>query len=136
MKGKIYTVAEANRTLPLLRGIVADIKRVYGDINTTLEAYEKAKKEDAPAAVLNLKDQEVSVALEAFERLITEVENLGAYVKDYEHGYIDFYGEIGGEIVYLCWAGESEIRYWHRLEESFGKRLAIGAVNPLQKNKP
>ena len=34
--------------------------------------------------------------------MIQEIEALGGTVKDYEQGFIDFYGDVSGEIVYLC----------------------------------
>ena len=130
MKGKIFTPDEANRMLPLVSRIADDIVDTYAEVNRTLQAFEAAKAlaESDPTRETELRrrDEDVARVLDRFQALIEEVEALGATVKDYENGGIDFYGEVDGEIVYLCWRrGEDEIRYWHRLEEGFSKRRPI-----------
>jgi hypothetical protein len=132
MKGKIFTTDEANRMLPLVSRIVEDIVDTYGDVNVALQEYEaeKARAEDDEARLpeLRRRDADVARVLDRFQNLIEEIENLGGTVKDYERGMIDFYGEIDGEIVYLCWTrGEERIAHWHRLDEGFGRRRAIPA---------
>ncbi|MCC7137831.1 MAG: DUF2203 domain-containing protein [Planctomycetes bacterium] len=130
MKGKIFTVDEANRMLPLVARIADDIVRTYGEVNTALQAYEAAKAaaggDDASEAELRRRDAEVGEVLDRFQALIQEIEALGGTVKDYERGFIDFYGDVAGEIVYLCWTrGETSIGHWHRLEEGYAKRRAL-----------
>ena len=134
MRGKIFTVDEANRMLPLVARIADDIVATYGDVNLALQAYEAAKSEadGSPAtdALLRRRDQEVGDVLDRFQGLIQEIEALGGTVKDYERGFIDFYGDVGGEIVYLCWSrGEASITHWHRLEEGYAKRRDLPAVS-------
>jgi hypothetical protein len=132
MKGKIFTVDEANRMLPLVARIADDIVGTYGEVNHALKAFddEKAKAGTTPAAEsevsLRRRDAEVAEVLERFQGLIQEIEALGGTVKDYEQGFIDFYGELDGEIVYFCWTrGERRIDHWHRLEEGYAKRRDI-----------
>lgn len=134
MKGKIFTPDEANRMLPLVSRIVDDIVATYSQVQRALQAYdaEKTRSEaagsDDPegAARLGRLDREVARYLERFQRLIEEIEALGGTVKDYERGCVDFYGEVSGEIVYLCWLrGEDAIGHWHRLEEGFDNRRPI-----------
>jgi hypothetical protein len=134
MRGKIFTVDEANRMLPLVARIADDIVATYGEVNGALQAYETAKGDTsgAPAAEAELRrrDQEVGDVLDRFQGLIQEIEALGGTVKDYERGFIDFYGDVGGEIVYLCWSrGEDAITHWHRLEEGYAKRRDLPAVS-------
>lgn len=130
MRGKIFTVDEANRMLPLVARIADDIVRTYGEVNAALQAYEAAKaaagENEAAEAELRRRDQEVGEVLDRFQALIQEIEALGGTVKDYERGFIDFYGDVAGEIVYLCWTrGETSIGHWHRLEEGYAKRRAL-----------
>jgi hypothetical protein len=127
MRGKIFSVNEANRMVPLVARIADDIVSTYGEVNRALQAYEEAKaltsKDDSRDAELRRRDAEVAEVLERFQGLILEIEALGGTVKDYEQGFIDFYGDVGGEIVYLCWSrGESNVSHWHRLDEGYGKR--------------
>lgn len=134
MKGKIFTVDEANRMLPLVTRIAEDIVATYAEVDHSLKAYENAKAEadhdPAGEPELRRSDAAVSEVLDRFQGLIQEIEALGGTVKDYEQGFIDFYGDVGGEIVYLCWTrGETSISHWHRLEEGFAKRRDLPAVS-------
>lgn len=133
MRGKIFTVAEANRMVPLVSRIADDIVATYGEVNRSLQGYEEAKAaaatDEAGALELRRRDADVAEVLERFQALIQEIEALGGTVKDYEHGFIDFYGDVGGEIVYLCWSrGEAAVSHWHRLDEGYGKRRDLPAV--------
>jgi hypothetical protein len=134
MRGKIFTVDEANRMLPLVGRIADDIVATYAEVNQALAAYEASKlRADADPAEgpeLQRKDREVGDVLDRFQGLIQEIEALGGTVKDYERGFIDFYGDVGGEIVYLCWSrGETAIGHWHRLDEGYAKRRDLPAVS-------
>lgn len=134
MKGKIFSTDEANRMLPLVSRIADDIVRTYGEVTTALERFEaarvRAQGEDPGAeAELRERDAQVAAALDAFQLLIEEIEALGGTVKDYERGLVDFYGEVDGEIVYLCWQrGEDQVAHWHRLDEGFGQRRPLRVV--------
>ena len=133
MKGKIFTVDEANRMLPLVARIADDIVRSYGEVNIALTAYEEEKARCAHNSSrdneLRRRDADVGVVLEHFQGLIHEIEALGGTVKDYEQGFIDFYGDVSGEIVYLCWSrGETAISHWHRLEEGYAKRRELPPI--------
>jgi len=127
MKGKIYTPDEANRMLPLVSRIADDIVATYADVNRALQAYEdeksRAEADESRLPELRRRDEEVANVLDRFQGLIEEIEALGGTVKDYERPCIDFYGEVDGEIVYLCWQrGEESIAHWHKLEEGFDRR--------------
>jgi len=134
MRGKIFTVDEANRMLPLVVRIADDIVATYGEVNGALQAYEAAKADTSGSTAseteLRRRDQEVGDVLDRFQGLIQEIEALGGTVRDYERGYVDFYGDVGGEIVYLCWSrGEDSITHWHRLEEGYAKRRHLPTVS-------
>jgi hypothetical protein len=132
MKGKIFCPDEANRMLPLVSRITDDIVGAYQDVHQALQAFEAAKAEagenptDQNDAVLHRLDADVARHLDRFQGLIEEIEALGGTVRDYEHGCVDFYGDVDGEIVYLCWRrGELTVGHWHRLDEGFAKRQPL-----------
>jgi hypothetical protein len=132
MKGKIFTPDEANRMLPLVSRIADDIVSTYEEVNAAIQAFEaerpKAEADERRLPELRARDQEVTAALDRLQSLIYEIEALGGTVKDHQNGKIDFYGEIDGEIVYLCWQrGEEQIAFYHGLEESSGKRHPLPA---------
>ena len=150
MKGKIYTPDEANRMLPLVSRIADDIVATYTKVHQALRDLEAAKQgkaeqgptppalpagnEESPSRAVSLDretslrrlDAEVARLLDVFQALVEEIEALGGTVKDYERGCIDFYGEVAGEIVYLCWQrGEDAIAHWHALDEGYADRHRI-----------
>ncbi len=136
MKGKIFTVGEANCELPLLSRIVDDIVAMYPVVTAVLAQLEAAKQKlerlESQSAITQQEkmvdelDKLVSEKLDRFKEIIQEAESLGAVVKDYEDGCVDFYGEVGGEIVYYCWKrGEKTVGHFHGLHESFEKRRLI-----------
>jgi hypothetical protein len=133
MKGKIFTVEEANRMLPLVSRIAEDIVAGYGGVTSALQAYEAAKsashREPGDQPDLQQADADVREALENLQGLVEEIEALGGTVKDYEHGLVDFYGDVAGEIVYLCWRrGEEAITHFHNLEEGYTMRRELPAA--------
>jgi hypothetical protein len=130
MRGKIFTPDEANRMLPLVSRIADDIVQTYANVNRALQAFEAAKARAQADPTLEIevrrRDEEVAGLLDRFQALIVEIEALGATVKDYESGGIDFYGDVDGEIVYLCWRrGDDRVSHWHRLEDGYSKRQPL-----------
>ena len=93
MAKKIFTPHEANRRLPLIKKIVADI----------LEKGQKAKKIMAQAQGKEI-PREIDDLQEEIELLMAELESLGCYFKDwnFEIGLVDFPAMIDGEAVLLC----------------------------------
>ncbi len=136
MKGKIFSTDEANRMLPLVSRIADDIVGAYADVNEALQAYQAEETRSKAAShaeagvrepILMERNTAVERALDRFQGLIEEIEALGGSLRDYERGSIDFYGEVAGEIVYLCWQrGEDHVGHWHQLDEGFSKRRPLG----------
>lgn len=130
MKGKIFHTDEVDRMLPLVSRIADDIVTAYADVNEALQAYQvaesAAKADPTREPDLAVRNRAVEGGLDRFQRLIEEIEALGGSLRDYEHASIDFYGEVDGEIVYLCWKrGEPHVGHWHKLDEGFAKRRPL-----------
>lgn len=55
-----------------------------------------------------------------------QIQALGAVVKDAQIGLVDFYGQVEGKLVWLCWRyGEESLRYWHELEAGYSCRRPL-----------
>jgi hypothetical protein len=79
-----------------------------------------------PADVRDLK-RDLVVRIEEYRAGWREVEEMGAVLKDPRLGLLDFYGEVDGKLVWLCWKfGESEVAFYHALEEGYSARKPIG----------
>ena len=139
MKTKLFTVEEANRLLPEIRRFLKDLRAC----RTRVEQMEKEKAVEelswlqpdgtvSPKAEQKLKGLEESQKqlVAVFEKLLREMTQLGAQLKDLEDGLVDFFTGRGEERVYLCWKeGEDRIRFWHDLESGFAGRRPLEGLD-------
>jgi hypothetical protein len=114
---RLFTVEEANRTLPLVRRIVEDVvkqHRLWREKILELDLVASSSRADEPherAAQLEREAQAVAQELDGYQR---ELEDLGILLKDRKLGLVDFPSELGGRRVLLCWRlGEAEVQFWH-----------------------
>ena len=64
--------------------------------------------------------------LEEYHSTWRSIEEMGAVLKDPRAGLLDFYGQVDGKLVWLCWrVGETEITHYHALDEGFSGRREI-----------
>jgi hypothetical protein len=132
---KLYTVEQAEKCLPLVRRIVADIV-------ATFRKYEQIRQERFVLGEnLNAgsEAEEKAFALEnklhSFEaemlRFQSELQDLSVELKDYRIGLVDFYSRYQDNLVYLCWKlGEGDkLEWWHDLHSGFRGRAAITDEN-------
>jgi hypothetical protein len=124
---KCFTLEHANRTLPLVRRIVADIVEQYkGVVAAQRTLHELA---DGATAEQKRRAEELShAAVEKLRGLTEELEEVGCELKDWQTGLIDFPGQRQGRNVYLCWRlGEPAVQYWHEVDAGFNGRQPIDA---------
>ncbi len=120
MSSKIFTPAEATRTLPLVRQIVRDILERGRELRTLQEGGE-----------LNATQRDRAFELvEQLEALFAELEAIGCTFRapNFEYGLVDFPGIIDGALVHLCWRDdEAELLYYHDPQQGFAGRKRIPA---------
>jgi hypothetical protein len=130
-KKKLYSVAEANAMLPLLRVILRDVTALHADLG---ERYERLHRLQQTEGRLDQAHQEeVQHLIDEFERgqdrmreYLQELEKLDVELKDYATGLIDFRHLHEGREVYLCWRlGEPEVGHWHELNSGFAGRKKL-----------
>lgn len=117
MKNTLFTPAEAERALPLVKVIVRDILEVGVRL--------KGLHIDDPYQY-----EEIVELRAQLQRLLEEVEKLGCFFKDwnFEIGNVDFPSEIKGKSVHLCWkSDEDHVLYYHKISDPFEKRRLIPA---------
>jgi hypothetical protein len=133
MTHRYFTLAEANRTLPLVRRIVADITGSYPVWRDLVYRYEFVAVQARPetgetAEQLDLKRQ-IDVVAKEINDFLNELEEIGCVLKGFPDGLVDFYGKLDGRDIFWCWKlGEEEIRHWHELEAGFTGRQEIPVV--------
>lgn len=119
MTTRLFTPAEANRTLPLVKSIVSDILERARELRG-LSALSASPEEDP----------ELEAIRQDILDLMQEIEDLGATYKDwsFDVGLVDFPARIDGRQVLLCWrSDEAEIAWYHALDTGFAGRTRIPA---------
>ena len=126
---KIFTVEEANRTLPLVSRIVEDLvrdHRLWEDKVREFELATVASTPDRPDAIADLLQIEAQRLASSIEGYIAELNDLGVICKGMETGLVDFHGRIDGRDVFYCWKlGESAVQYWHEMDAGFVGRQRL-----------
>lgn len=126
---KLFTIQEANRTLPLVRRIVADLIALHPRWRAAVVAFEAAQvgvtsaEESDESRELRLEAGRLAGEIEACH---DELGQIGCIFKDFEVGLIDFPALHEGRMVYLCWRhGEARIEHWHELDAGFAGRRPL-----------
>ncbi|HWE42891.1 MAG TPA: DUF2203 domain-containing protein [Gemmatimonadaceae bacterium] len=128
----IFTIDQANRTLPLVRRIVADIVETYERWQEEVRAFELASarvQDETPAPAAIVHEREAQRLAKEITGFVAELEQLGVEFKGYDIGLVDFPSRVGDRPVYLCWRlGEPAVQYWHEMNGGFAGRQPIEAL--------
>lgn len=126
---RLFTVEEANKTLPLVRRILDDVvrqHRLWREKILELDLVASSSRVGDPrdrAEVLEREAQELAREIDGYQR---ELEDLGIQLKDRRLGLVDFPSEIGGRRVLLCWRlGEAEVQFWHDEDAGYAGRQPL-----------
>ena len=122
---RLFTLNEANRSLPLVARIVRDIVNTYSRASQL-----QAKLDESPtgkdAATARAQLEETLGRLQDY---VDELVAIGVALKDYDTGLIDFPCRHQGHDVLLCWKlGEERIGYWHELHTGYAGRQPIATL--------
>jgi len=128
MQARTYTLAEARAALPQVKVLMAKIQSARQAIlrlrPTAWPALQKAAANGGSKAA-----GEVALHTIALEDGVKGILAMGIYIKDLDHGIIDFLGMRAGQEVLLCWRyGEEEINFWHDVNAGFAGRQAIDGL--------
>lgn len=138
---KIFTVEQANATLPLVRAITSDVVKLSQEMIDRRQRLDYLKS-GRDMSTGNPYDDELAQIEEQqendkakLEEYVSELRELGVEPKTFPAGLIDFPAMIDGRLVFLCWQyGESEIKHWHELDAGFSGRqpleVAVGDEGP------
>lgn len=123
---KLFTLAEANEALPLVKEHLARIQKLYARIDKYRDAARAAAGASEAGGGMEGGTNYVH-ALYEVGKLTTELFEMGVQLKDYSRGLIDFPSMRDGRIILLCWQlGENdEIEWWHELEAGFAGRQRL-----------
>ena len=134
---RLFTLEEANALVPTLKRLVGRQMLRQTEIEDRLRSLTRAAgkvphdleiADNDSAEVRHLKS-DLMERIAAYEEGWQEVASLGAVVKDTRTGLVDFYGQVDGRTVWLCWRyGEERIDFFHELDTGFAGRKQLGAA--------
>lgn len=130
----VFTIEAVNALVPRLQGLMqtqmerrAEIEKLLERLTQRLGKAPDAIQEDPadPTDVRDLK-RDIVVRVERYHGAWSELEEMGAVLKDPRQGLVDFYGHVDGKLVWLCWKyGETQVTHYHGLDEGFSGRKPI-----------
>lgn len=141
---RTFSLDEANMLLPVLESLL----RTAIEANQRLQETQRELQEIRQHVFLSgggLVSVSAMLALQkrgenASQRrqdALAEIDSMGVQIKDLEAGLLDFPCQVEDHIVLLCWKlGESNIGYWHTLEDGFKGRRPIDATFTGPQSKP
>ncbi len=120
---KLFTPSQATGLLGVVDPLLRDLQGALRDV-------QRLQRERAGLRPESLRAQQLSAELtfivESAQLTKAELDRLGVFVKDLEHGVVDFPGKLGAEVVYLCWAqGEDAVTHYHTLVQEAGERQPL-----------
>lgn len=123
MSSTLFTIEQANKMLPLIKSITANIMESWAAIlvkRNEMEAIEKKMK-----VPQELKD-ELNYIIDKVNGYIKEVEDLGCLVEEFRRGIINFPSLFNGRKVFLNWSHQdASVQYYHELDETFKDRHIV-----------
>jgi hypothetical protein len=130
----VFTLEAVNALLPRLRDLMHAQMDRRGEIEKRLEELSRMLGEvpdtiqidDSDSPPIRELKQELIERVDRYQSAWREVEEMGAVLKDARSGLVDFYGQVDGKLVWLCWKyGEEAVTHYHGLQEGFAGRKPI-----------
>lgn len=122
---RYFTLEQANEALKIIQPAMAQIMEIRQDILSkqpeTWPVLEKAAGNGGSKVT-----SELAIQFERLEKLVHQIQNTGAILKEINSGLVDFLAKREGRDVYLCWQyGEDGVSYWHDIEAGFAGRQPL-----------
>jgi hypothetical protein len=140
---RIFTPADADATLPLVRAIVSDLVGLSRELAERrqrlglLLAGKGKKARDPYHEELVQIQKDVDKDVPQLKEYIDELRALGVEPKSGSEGLVDFPAVLDGRQVCLCWKlGEPRVLFWHDMEAGFTGRQPIGPESNFQSQEP
>jgi hypothetical protein len=123
---KLFTVEEANDMLPEIIPKLAEIRRLYAQLDIMRDEARSAAASAGFGGGMEGGTVYVNI-LYTIGKLTTDLHNTGVELKDHERGLIDFPSMRGERIVLLCWqfGDGAEIKWWHESDAGFAGRQPL-----------
>ena len=132
-EARIFTLEEAERTLPLLRRILTDLRTEYRVWQEALGDYELlsggVRAEDEESEELVAARRAVTQSADRITEYLEEIEAIGCLFKGFDAGLVDFYTLREDRLVFLCWQVEElHITHWHEIDAGYAGRQPVDST--------
>ncbi|MHC4562491.1 MAG: DUF2203 family protein [Planctomycetota bacterium] len=125
-----FTVDRANRSLVLIRRVIADVIIDYQQMLDLQEIVEAAGSCGQGEHVDRYREG-LAATVQRLQRCLEELTELGVEIRDWGLGVVDFPAMADGREVYLCWQfGEPSVMYWHEADAGDAGRQSIDSLPP------
>jgi hypothetical protein len=131
---RVFTIEQANATLPLVRAITSDLAVLAKDVVerrhrlALLTSGRDLKPGDPYSDELAQMEAELERDARRLQEYVDELRELGVEPKGAVEGLVDFPCQMDGRLVFLCWRlGEPEVLFWHDLDTGFAGRQPLTA---------
>ena len=122
---RVFTLEEANSTLPFVRCVVKDIVETHKKISELYGLWRRSVDDGHQSSADEL-ERNIRELLDAKDHFLGELDQVGCEFKDLQQGLVDFPARLDNRVVYLCWRlGEPEVRFWHEITAGFSGRRSI-----------
>ncbi len=135
---KVFSLEEAQRILPQIKQsfrVLFETKEVLASFEEDIELLFQIWGD----GVLDIKNSDHQLYRQTLRKkemgmmrakaVLDYITAAGVIIKDASTGLVDFYAEVGGEQVFLCWRyGEEAITHWHALSEGFDGRKSLSTL--------
>jgi len=123
---RVFTLAEAQRALPLVRRIVTEIVADYRELLELAQYRDERLGRGELRAATGMEQRSQQLTNQVNERTL-ELREVGCELRDWENGVVDFRSLRGEREIYLCWKlGEAAITHWHELFAGDSTRRPLG----------
>ncbi|MFI5209103.1 MAG: DUF2203 domain-containing protein [Gemmatimonadales bacterium] len=127
---RLFTIAEAEGALPLVRRILLDLQAEYPVWRAAVAAYEvvagAARADWGETPQLLATREAVTASAEKINVWLRELDQVGCVFKGFEPPLVDFYALRDDRPVFLCWhLGEERITHWHEIDAGYAGRQPI-----------
>ena len=125
---KLFSAHEANSLIPRLEVLIRDLQDNAGSLR---ERIQELAENDEQIDSMRLQEivelhPELSDAASRMAEVVSEIEELGCFLKDIDLGLIDFATEMEDDVVFLCWQyGEQQVLAWHSIDSGFAQRQPL-----------
>ena len=126
---RVFSVEQANSSLPLVKRIVHDIIQSAGEVRDYQEQFESLQSKGDRGQAESTMD-ELTKAREKYQQFLLELSALGCRLCDERSGTVEFPAVVHGRQIALSWrVGESQISHWHDLGRDSQERRLLSELS-------